>query len=154
MNKVSETNIKIIAFMCWKWGYGGADMAGTIRAQYPTSLRTVLVPCTGRVGSDLVMRAFGRGADGVLVVGWYPKECDYETGNYFAYRQVEFIKEVLKATGVDPGRIKMAFCSSAEGQKFQQTAIEFDKEIRELGPSPLRVKDEAPKDKAKAKAKA
>ena len=48
----------------------------------------------------------------------------------------------------------MAFCSSAEGQKFQQTAIEFDKEIRELGPSPLRVKDEAPKDKAKAKAKA
>jgi F420-non-reducing hydrogenase iron-sulfur subunit len=44
-------------------------MAGTIRAQYPTSLRTVLVPCTGRVGSDVIMRAFGRGADGVLVVG-------------------------------------------------------------------------------------
>ncbi|MBY9007846.1 MAG: hydrogenase iron-sulfur subunit [Candidatus Lokiarchaeota archaeon] len=44
-------------------------MAGTIRAQYPPSIRTVLVPCTGRVGSDLVMRTLGRGADGVLVVG-------------------------------------------------------------------------------------
>ena len=44
-------------------------MAGTIRAQYPTSLRTILVPCTGRVDSDLVMRAFGRGADGVLIIG-------------------------------------------------------------------------------------
>jgi F420-non-reducing hydrogenase iron-sulfur subunit len=44
-------------------------MAGTIRAQYPTSLRTVLVPCTGRISTDEVMRAFGRGADGVMVVG-------------------------------------------------------------------------------------
>ena len=44
-------------------------MAGTIRAQYPTSLRPILVPCTGRVGSDLVMRSFGRGADGVIIVG-------------------------------------------------------------------------------------
>lgn len=44
-------------------------MAGTIRAQYPVSLRTVLVPCTGRVGTDVVMRAFGKGADGVLIVG-------------------------------------------------------------------------------------
>jgi len=44
-------------------------MAGTIRAQYPVSLRSVLVPCTGRVGADVVMRAFGKGADGVLIVG-------------------------------------------------------------------------------------
>ena len=44
-------------------------MAGTIRAQYPASIRTVLVPCTGRIGSDVVMRTFGRGADGVLIVG-------------------------------------------------------------------------------------
>ena len=44
-------------------------MAGTIRAQYPESLRNVMVPCTGRVGVDVVMRAFGRGADGVMIVG-------------------------------------------------------------------------------------
>jgi len=44
-------------------------MAGTIRAQYPVSLRPVLVPCTGRIGADVVMRAFGRGADGVLITG-------------------------------------------------------------------------------------
>ena len=44
-------------------------MAGTIRAQYPQSLRTVLVPCTGRVGDNVVMRAFGRGADGVMIIG-------------------------------------------------------------------------------------
>ena len=143
-------DIKIIAFLCWKWGYGSADMAGTIRAQYPTSLRTVLVPCTGRIGPDVVMRAFGRGADGVLIIGWYPKECDYETGNYFAYRQVEYLKEVLNIIGLDKRRLKMGYCTAAEGQKFQQEAIKFDKEISELGPSPLRIKDSTPKKKAKA----
>ena len=44
-------------------------MAGTIRAQYPASIRPILVPCTGRVGADIIMRAFGKGADGIMVIG-------------------------------------------------------------------------------------
>jgi len=48
----------------------------------------------------------------------------------------------------------MEFCSSAEGSKFREVAIDFDKKIRELGPSPLRPKDGTPeKKKAKEKAK-
>jgi coenzyme F420-reducing hydrogenase delta subunit len=43
------------------------NMAGTIRAQYPDSIRNILVPCSGRVGPDLILRAFGRGADGVVI---------------------------------------------------------------------------------------
>ena len=147
---VEEQDVKIIAFLCWKWGYGSADMAGTIRAQYPLSIRVVLVPCSGRIGSDMVMRSFGRGADGVMIVGWYPKECDYETGNYVAYRQVEYIKEVLKSMGLSEDRIMFGYCTAAEGQKFQQEAIKFDKIIRELGPSPLKTKDEALTKKVKA----
>ena len=145
-----EQDLKIVAFLCWKWGYGSADMAGTIRAQYPLSIRVVLVPCSGRIGSDMIMRSFGRGADGVMIVGWYPKECDYETGNYVAYRQVVYLKEVLKAMGLSEDRIMFGYCTAAEGQKFQQETIKFDKIIRELGPSPLKTKDDAPKKKAKA----
>ena len=145
-----EQDIKIIAFLCWKWGYGSADMAGTIRAQYPLSIRVVLVPCTGRIGSDMVMRSFGRGADGVMIVGWYPKECDYETGNYVAYRQVEYLKEVIKTMGLSEERIMFGYCTAAEGQKFQQEVIKFDKIIQKLGPSPLRTEDSPPTKKAKA----
>ncbi|TFF90026.1 MAG: hydrogenase iron-sulfur subunit [Promethearchaeota archaeon] len=52
--------------------------------------------------------------------------------------------------GINPKRIKMAFCSSAEGAKFRDVATQFDKEIRELGPSILRKKDDTQKNKAKA----
>ncbi len=63
------------------------------------------------------------------------------------------MKEIVKAIGINPERIKMTFCSSAEGAKFQKIATEFDKLIRELGPSPLRTKSGTP-EKAKAKAEA
>lgn len=48
----------------------------------------------------------------------------------------------------------MIYCTAAEGQKFQKEAIEIDKTICKLGPSPLRTKGGTPKEKAKAKAKA
>lgn len=136
-----SSDIKIASFMCWKWGYGSGDMAGTIRAQYPISIRPILVPCAGRVGSELVMRTIGRGADGVLIVGWYPGECDFETGNKFAWREVEYLNEVLDTIGFSNKRVKMAFCTSAEGQKFQRVTTEFDKEIRKLGKNPLKNKN-------------
>ena len=63
---------------------------------------------------------------------------------------MEYIKEVLKSVGVDERRIMMGYCTAAEGQKFQQQAISFDKLIRELGPSNLKGKVGTPKKKAKA----
>jgi coenzyme F420-reducing hydrogenase delta subunit len=42
-------------------------MAGTIRAQYPATLRPVRINCTGRVTPSLMMRAIGKGADGVVI---------------------------------------------------------------------------------------
>jgi len=57
--------------------------------------------------------------------------------------------------GLNPDRIKMIHCTAAEGQKYQQDMIKYDKEIHKLGPSPLRTKNDTPKKgKAEAKAKA
>jgi len=63
-----------------------------------------------------------------------------ETGNKFAWREVEYLNEVLKTAGFSDKRVKMAFCTSAEGQKFQKVTTEFDKEIRTLGKNPLKQK--------------
>jgi len=57
---------------------------------------------------------------------------------------------VLKVIGLDERRLQMGYCTAAEGQKFQQEAIKFDRLINELGPSPLRPKSGIQKKKAKA----
>jgi F420-non-reducing hydrogenase iron-sulfur subunit len=43
-------------------------MAGTIRGQYPPSIRPIRVQCSGRVSTDMMVRALAKGADGVVVV--------------------------------------------------------------------------------------
>ena len=135
---MSKSDIKILAFLCWKWGYGAGDMAGTIRAQYPATLRPIRINCTGRVTPSLMMRALGKGADGIAIGGWYPGECDFETGNYIANRNVNYVKEILKTTGISPSRVQMFHCSAAEGQKFQDEIGRISKIIEDLGSNPIK----------------
>jgi F420-non-reducing hydrogenase iron-sulfur subunit len=60
---------KIVGFLCNWCSYAGADLAGTSRKKYPPNVRVVRVMCSGRVEPTLILKAFERGADGVLVCG-------------------------------------------------------------------------------------
>lgn len=62
-------SVKIVAFCCHWCAYAGADLAGLNRLQYPADVRMIRVPCSGRINPQFILRAFQRGADGVLVAG-------------------------------------------------------------------------------------
>jgi F420-non-reducing hydrogenase iron-sulfur subunit len=64
-----EFEPQIVAFCCHYCAYAAADLAGSLRVQYPTSLKIVRLPCTGRLDTLHVLKAFEDGADGVLVAG-------------------------------------------------------------------------------------
>jgi len=59
----------IIAFCCHYCAYAAADLAGSMRLEYPTAVKIVELPCTGKLDVLYVLRAFEDGADGVLVAG-------------------------------------------------------------------------------------
>ncbi|MDQ0287543.1 hydrogenase iron-sulfur subunit [Desulfofundulus sp. TPOSR] len=69
MSVTEQWEPKIIGFCCNWCSYAGADLAGVSRLNYPTSIRVIRVPCSGRVNPVFILRAFQRGADGVLVSG-------------------------------------------------------------------------------------
>lgn len=60
---------KIVAFVCNWCAYAGADLAGVSRMQYPPNVRLIRLMCTGRVNHAFLLKAFLKGADGVLVSG-------------------------------------------------------------------------------------
>jgi coenzyme F420-reducing hydrogenase delta subunit len=60
---------QIVAFCCTHCAYNAADLAGSLRIQYPSSIKVVEVPCTGRVDILHLLRAFEEGVDGALVAG-------------------------------------------------------------------------------------
>jgi F420-non-reducing hydrogenase iron-sulfur subunit len=63
---------QILVFACNWCSYGGADAAGVSRFQYPPDVQIVRVMCSGRVDPGFVLRAFNKGADGVLITGCHP----------------------------------------------------------------------------------
>jgi coenzyme F420-reducing hydrogenase delta subunit len=68
---MSETGFEptIVAFNCRHCAYAAADLAGSMRLQYPATVRIIEIPCTGKLDVLYVLRAFERGADGVFVAG-------------------------------------------------------------------------------------
>ena len=62
-------NPEIIAFCCHHCAYAAADLAGSMRLEYPPSLKVIELPCTGKLDVLYVLRAFEDGADGVMVAG-------------------------------------------------------------------------------------
>jgi len=42
--------------------------------------------------------------------------------------------------GIDPGRVRLEWISSAEGQRFARVITDFTDEIKELGPNPINLR--------------
>ena len=127
---------KIVAFVCTWCTYAGADLAGTSRMQYPSNVRVVKFPCTGRIDPVFILRAFQKGADGVLVSGCHPGDCHYMAGNFHARRRFAAFRALLSFIGVDLARLQFSWVSAAEGGKWVEVVTELTARVRAMGPMP------------------
>jgi len=135
--KQNGYNPRIVAFLCNWCTYTGADLAGVARLKSSPSVRVIRTMCTGRVDPSFVLKAFKLGADGVLIGGCHIGDCHYSEGNYKTLRRVELLKMILKEYGIDPGRLRLEWISASEGDKYAHVTLDFEKQIRELGPLKL-----------------
>jgi coenzyme F420-reducing hydrogenase delta subunit len=140
---------EIIVFACHYCAYAAADLAGSMRLQYPTKIRMVKIPCTGKLEVVHLLKALEAGADGVYAAGCMEGECHYLKGNLWARKRIEYVKTLLTEMGLEPERVEMYNMSSAMGARFAEVATEFTERIKQLGPSPVRRGAQAPADAAR-----
>lgn len=124
----------ILGFLCNWCSYAGADLAGVSRFQYPPNVRIIRVMCSARVDPTIVLEAFIRGLDGVMVLGCHPGDCHYMTGNYYTERRIKTTKKVLKSVGLSPERLLVDWVSASEGERFANLVTDFIGRVRKLGP--------------------
>jgi F420-non-reducing hydrogenase iron-sulfur subunit len=124
----------IVGFLCNWCSYRAADLAGTSRMGYPSTLRDIRIMCTGRLDPTFVIKALREGADGVLVMGCHPGQCHYEEGNYKAMRRMALLRRTLAQLGVHPDRVRLGWASAAQGTIFAQTVAEMTEQVARLGP--------------------
>ena len=128
---------QIVAFCCKYCAYAAADLAGSMRLDYPPNLKIIQLPCSGRVDQLHLLRAIEEGADGVCVAGCLEGECHFVEGNLKTRRKVEAVKRTLESMDIEPERVEMFNLSSAMGPRFAEIAKEMTERVRTLGPTPV-----------------
>ena len=106
---------------------------------YPTNVKIVYVPCTGKVDALYLLKALEDGVDGVYVAGCEEGDCHFLKGNIRAKKRVGYVKSILKDLGINPGRVEMYNMSAADGPRFVDVARAFTERIEALGPSPVKT---------------
>jgi F420-non-reducing hydrogenase iron-sulfur subunit len=106
---------------------------------YPTNVKIIRLPCTGKVDALYLLKALEEGMDGVYVAGCEEGDCHFLKGNIRAKKRVGYVKSILKDVGINPGRVEMYNMSAADGPRFVDIARKFTERIRALGPSPVKT---------------
>ena len=125
----------MIGIICNWCCYGGADLAGVSRFQYPPHIRLIRVMCSARVDMLHIMRAFSNGIDGIFIGGCHLCDCHYVTqGNFNAFSMVQVCRKILERIGVNPERLRLEWVSAGEGIRFANFMNEYSAELTKLGP--------------------
>lgn len=126
---------KIIAFLCNWCSYAGADLAGTSRMKCAPNVLGIRLMCSGGLEPAYVLKAFERGADGVLVCGCNLGDCHYVDGNYKTLRRMSLLRKYLDQMGVEEPRARLQWVCASCADDFTEAVDKMTAELRKLGPS-------------------
>jgi F420-non-reducing hydrogenase iron-sulfur subunit len=105
---------RVVVFTCNWNAHQSLQAAGTQRLALPAGVRALNVDCLGQIGPSLVLKAFEKGADGVMLVGCLPEECHYEFGSRRAAEMFEETRQLARILGF--GDEQLEFCQLGAGQ--------------------------------------
>jgi F420-non-reducing hydrogenase iron-sulfur subunit len=128
---------KIISFCCNWCGYSTLELGSVRKKQNSPDIGLIKVMCLGRIEPEFIFKALKNGADGVLVLGCHPGDCQFESGNYKTRRKILLIKKMLSQFGINPKRVRLEWYSVEKKRMFKLVVKDFIEEIKKIGPNPL-----------------
>jgi coenzyme F420-reducing hydrogenase delta subunit len=77
------------------------------RVEWPIAMHEVVVPCTGRLQPEHLLKAFEAGARAVCVIACAGDNCHYLEGSRRAERRVQYVRELLDEVGLSSERLML-----------------------------------------------
>ena len=131
---MAERKPKVVGFCCERHGMDAAVLSARSGKQLDVSVRTVQVPCTGRVDGIHLLKAFEDGADAVFVLGCLEKNCYYDTGSIEGRKRVGYAKQMLTEVGIEKERLEMFNAASSNAWAFPDAVSKMVDIAKKLGP--------------------
>ena len=127
----------ILAFFCnWAPFRCYMDLCQSDTA-LPHAIYPIKVMCAGRVDPAMVLFAFERGAEGVMVIGCKEKECRYGPGPAQAEKMATSIRGLVHVVGLEPNRFSTLTFSFNEKNRLFEEMNGFVEKISKLEASPF-----------------
>jgi coenzyme F420-reducing hydrogenase delta subunit len=133
---MSASEPKIVAFCCEQSGVPALEMAKRLNREMPGNVEIVPVPCSGRIETLHLLKAFESGADGVAVFACHEENCRYLQGNRRLKGRIQYAQRILANIGLEQERLELFRLASVDGVKFADTLCRKTEQVRQLGPNP------------------
>ncbi len=115
--RIDQKQIALV-FTC-NWNpYSGMEAAAIERLSYSAQVYPIRVMCLGRLQPGIILKAFERGASGVLLLGCPQDECRYEFGGRRAEETFAVAQDLVRTMGYSDQHLKMDRLAAGDGQAW------------------------------------
>jgi len=121
----------VVGFFDDNISYTAADNAGTARLHYPTNMKIVRTPSTALLNRDVVLKALGNGADGVMIM-----DIEESHAAELSEKLAERLRVELSGLGVEPGRVMFRPMVLPIFKVLPKFIEDYVQEIEKLGKIP------------------
>ncbi|TNF86900.1 MAG: hydrogenase iron-sulfur subunit [Gammaproteobacteria bacterium] len=133
---MGESEPRVVIFTCNWNAHESLQEAGKKRLSLPSGARTLRVDCLGQVGPSLILKAFEKGADGVMLVGCPAEECHYEFGSRRAAELFEEVQKLAQLLGFRENQLQFHQVHTGEGAALIEKVRSF---VDQLAGTPERA---------------
>ena len=116
---------KVIVFTCNWNAYSGLESAGVDRLAYSPAVHPLKVMCLGQLSPGILLKAFEKGADGVLLLGCPPGQCHFEFGNRRAEEIFEEARGLVALLGYREEQLVLDWVGAGQGRDFVDKVERF-----------------------------
>ena len=122
---MESDSLKVAVFTCNWNAYSGLEAAGKGHRQYPETVFPIRVECLGRLHPGIILKAFEKGAAGVLMLGCPPDECQFDFGFQKAKEVYALSRDLLGTLGFHDSQLKLDYVAAGEGKTFSEKVVGF-----------------------------
>jgi F420-non-reducing hydrogenase iron-sulfur subunit len=134
---MSERALKGYVFYCSN-NLEASQWSALGRADQDGAIKTISLPCSGKVDVPYLMKAFETGADAVAIVTFRKKECRHFEGNLRAHKRAEAVEALLEEIGVARGRMAVFECDKDDAAAVLGEIQRFMEKVKALPPTRTR----------------
>lgn len=126
--------LKTYVFYCSN-NLEASRFSGLCRGHEGDVIKTISLPCSGKVDIPYLIKAFENGADGVAIVTCKKDECRHFEGNLRAHKRAEAVEALLEEIGVSAGRVAVFECGKQDPGSVLNQIEQFIQRVRNLPPT-------------------